>query len=618
MFKERAQPDQFPRHADVSTIAATTVAVRAVSVVTGPAKQLVAGKQLVDAKLVPGNVGTVVAEAIALDMQGSRGNIMQSERPGRWVYSFGRSGADGRADMLDLLGGKGAGLAEMARIGVPVPPGFTISTEAGLALRNAPLGSKVELAADITLEVESALARLENETGRTLGDPAQPLLVSVRSGAAVSMPGMMDTILNLGLNDDTVEGLASLTGDRRFAYDCYRRLIQTFGEVVSGVDAHLFDDVLEALRTERSLPRDDDFTGDDWQEAANRFSDVILVATGLPFPQDPRDQLREAITAIFRSWRNSRAAAFRALHGISEDGGTAATVQLMVFGNRGAESGTGVAHSRDPNDGAPGLCGEFLCNAQGEDVVSGLHTPESIDDLRHRLPAVYAQLQAIANRLEQHFADMQEIEFTVERGNLFLLQARAGKRSFEAAVRIATDLAEAGVISRAEAVTRADLSTMESRLRPIPDPSAERDILARGLPASTGAACGALVFSSEEAVKFAALGQPVVLCRDETSPHDVQGMQAAVAIVTARGGATSHAATVARALGRPCVTGARMMRIDQTAGKLTIGGRVLCSGDVVTVDGTSGELLFGSVPMIHPTPPADFVRLLEWARELAA
>ncbi|WP_448206264.1 pyruvate, phosphate dikinase [Azospirillum sp. sgz302134] len=534
----------------------------------------------------------------------------------RWVYAFGNGAADGNGDLVAELGGKGAGLAEMARLGVPVPPGFTIVAEACRRHRAA----RGNFPAGLTDQVEAALRRLETVAGGGFGAAENPLLVSVRSGARASMPGMMDTILNLGLTDATVDGLAVRTGDARFAYDCYRRLIQSYGALVLGVDAHHFDAILDAHKDARGLSRDSELTADDWRAVVEAYKDAIEREAGEPFPQDARTQLFAAIGAIFRSWSNVRAVAFRALHGIPEEWGTAATIQSMVFGNLGAGSGTGVAHSRDPSTGEPVLCGEFLPDAQGEDIVSGLRTPCPLSGDAGSMDAVasaaFAALRSIADRLERHFGDMQEIEFTVQGGALYILQTRAGKRSAEAGVRIATDMAQAGLITRAEAVRRADLSALEDRLRPVPDPDAPRTVIATGLPASSGAATGVAVFTSEEAMRLAAEGKAVVLCRPETSPHDVQGMQASCAIVTARGGATSHAATVARAMGRPCVTGARTLRIDAAQGMMTAGTLCIRAGDTITVDGTTGEVLLGAVPMVRPEPPPAVALLLDWAREL--
>ncbi|GAA4255000.1 pyruvate, phosphate dikinase [Azospirillum formosense] len=568
------------------------------------------GAIAVGAAVVAGHPALPVANGQAANGQAAGGQ--------RWVYAFGGGGAEGHGGMLAELGGKGAGLAEMARLGVPVPPGFTIVAEASRRHRAGQGGFPAGLSA----QVEEALTRLEAVAGARFGGSENPLLVSVRSGARASMPGMMDTILNLGLTDATVKGLVARSGDARFAYDCYRRLIQTYGAVVQGVCAHSFDAALEAYKEGRGLLRDADLGAADWRAVAAAYREVIEREAGEPFPQDARTQLFAAIGAIFRSWSNARAVAFRAVHGIPDDWGTAATVQAMVFGNRGGASGTGVAHSRDPSTGEAVLCGEFLADAQGEDIVSGLRTPGPLSGADASLEAVapeaFAELGRIAERLERHFGDMQEIEFTVQQGRLFILQSRAGKRTPEAGVRIATEMAQAGIISRDEAVRRADLPALADSLRPIPEPDAPREVIARGLPASSGAATGVLVFTSDEAVRLAAEGVAVVLCRPETSPHDVHGMQVACAVVTARGGATSHAATVARAMGLPCVTGARMLRVDPVAGVMTVGDLTVRSGEIITVDGGAGQVILGSVPMIRPEPPEAVALLLRWAEGVGA
>ena len=531
--------------------------------------------------------------------------------PGRWVYAFGSGYAEGGGDRIDELGGKGAGLAEMARLGVPVPPGFTIA--AGACRHYLKAGG---FPPGLMERVDAALQRLEREAGARFGDPRNPLLVAVRSGARASMPGMMDTVLNLGLNDATVEGLAARTGDARFAFDCYRRLIQCYAPLVLGVGAHRFDALLDGYKEERGLVQDGDLGAEDWRRVVALYREEVSRRTGRAFPQNPAEQLREAIGAVFRSWTNPRAVAYRALHGIPDDWGTAATVQSMVFGNRGGESGTGVAFTRDPSSGEPGLCGEFLANAQGEDVVAGLRTPSPLAALRDRQPAAFARLRALAGRLERHFGDMQDIEFTVQNGDLFILQTRAGKRSAAAAVRIAVDLVDEGVITPDAAVRRVDPAILADLLRPVLDPAAERTLLAQGLPASPGAASGAIAFTAEDAVRLGADGTAVILCRPETSPEDIAGMQAACGIVTTRGGFTSHAATVARGMGRPCVVSARGLRIDLARGEMTTAtGPVLRAGDVVTIDGSTGQVALGAVPMVRPEPSGPASRLLAWAAD---
>ena len=531
---------------------------------------------------------------------------------GTWVYAFGAGLGEGGGDSVEQLGGKGAGLAEMARLGIPVPPGFTIVAEAcrhHLVAGTPPPGLREQL--------HTALRRLEGQTGGRLGDQRLPLLVAVRSGSRASMPGMMDTVLNLGLNDATVEGLAARAGDARFAYDCYRRLIQTYAHVVFGVGGHHFEALLDDYKERRSRAHDADLGAEDWRRIVALFHDEVRRRAGRAFPQDPAEQLHEAIGAVFRSWTNPRAVTYRALHGIPDDWGTAVTVQNMVFGNLDGESGTGVAFTRDPSTGEPGLCGEFLPRAQGEDVVAGMRTPSPLASLEARQPAAFARLREVAVRLERHFGDMQDIEFTVQGGELFILQTRAGKRSAAAAVRIATDLVREGIIRRDMAVRRVDSSILAGLLRPVLAPGAERTVLATGLSASPGAACGAVAFTSEDAVRLAENGKAVVLCRPETSPEDIHGMQAACGIVTTRGGFTSHAATVARGMGRPCVVGTRGLRIDAVRGELTTAeGVVVRAGDIVTIDGSTGQVVLGAVPMVKPEPSGPATLLLSWAAEL--
>ncbi|CAO3356457.1 pyruvate, phosphate dikinase [Azospirillum palustre] len=524
---------------------------------------------------------------------------------------------DGRAD-VGRLGNKGARLVEMAALGIPVPPGFVIAAEAGRGL-----GAQDALPAGLIERIDGAILALERQAGGRFGDAGRPLLLSVRSGAAVSMPGMMDSILNLGLNDRSVEGLAATSGDARFAYDCYRRLVQSFGCVVMGVPGHRFEALLDEHKEERALQRDGDLTAEDWRSLLPSFLRLVETRCGRPFPQDPAEQLRLAVAAVFRSWMNPRAVAFRALHDVPEDLGTAVTVQAMVFGNRGPDSGTGVLFTRDPSTGVPGLCGEFLADAQGEDVVSGTCDPDPLSagqlnpdrSMERRLPAVYAELCTVAERLERAFADMQDIEFTVEGGRLFILQSRSGKRSSEAAVRIAVDLAEEGIVTRDEAVRRVDPQALDELLRPTLTADALAAAIATGLPASPGAATGRAAFTTDDAVRLARSGAPVILCRPETSPEDIHGMHAAVGIVTARGGFTSHAATVARGMGRPCVCGARMLRIDVEEGVMRVGDVTVRTGDLLTIDGSNGAVVLGAAPLQRPAPDGATARLLEWARE---
>ncbi len=540
---------------------------------------------------------------------------------GAWVYRFGGGAAEGDAGMRALLGGKGANLAEMAAIGLPVPPGFTITT----ALCNDYYGAGRTLPDDLDAEIDAGLAHIERIAGAGFGDPAQALLVSVRSGARASMPGMMDTVLNLGLNDETADGLAQASGDARFAYDSYRRLIQMYGDVVLGVEHRAFEDLLEREKEARGYGLDTDMQAGDWVRLIADYKALVRAETGGDFPQAPRAQLAGAIRAVLDSWMNARAVTYRRLHGIPAEWGTAVTVQAMVFGNMGDDCATGVAFTRDPSTGEAALYGEYLVNAQGEDVVAGIRTPRAVSEAARRaggteapsmertMPAAFAELQAAMGRLERHYRDMQDIEFTVQRGTLWLLQTRAGKRSAGAALRIAVEMAREGLVSEAEALTRVDPSALEQLLHPTLDPSAPRRVLARGLPASPGAACGTVVFDADEAEDRAARGEAVILLRTETSPEDIHGMHAARGIVTSRGGMTSHAAVVARGMGRPCITGAGALRIDEGARLCRVGDAAIAAGDTVTIDGTSGELLDGAVPTVEPALSDDFTTLMGWA-----
>jgi pyruvate,orthophosphate dikinase len=538
----------------------------------------------------------------------------------RWVYSFGNGQADGRGGMKNLLGGKGAGLAEMSDLGLPVPPGFTITTE--VCAHFYANGRKYPSA--LEAQVQTSLAKVEAAVGAKFGDPANPLLVSVRSGARVSMPGMMDTVLNLGLNDETVEGLARRSGDRRFAFDSYRRFIQMYGNVVLNVDHHLFEEILELHKEDRSLTLDTELTAEDWQQVVEGYKKRVVEELGKPFPQDPQDQLWGAIGAVFGSWMNQRAVTYRRLHAIPEDWGTAVNVQAMVFGNMGQDCATGVAFTRNPSTGANEFYGEYLINAQGEDVVAGIRTPQQItlagklankSDLpamEESMPEVFKRLLGVRDRLERHFRDMQDIEFTVQRGTLYMLQTRGGKRTASAALRVAVDMVKEKLIDRNEAIRRVDPASLEQLLHPMLDPKAPRTVLARGLPASPGAASGHIAFFADEAEDRAAKGEKVILVRAETSPEDIHGMHAAQGILTTRGGMTSHAAVVARGMGRPCVTGAGELRIDTQARTLGVAGKVLRDGDVVTIDGGTGEVMAGAVPTVEPTLSGDFATLMGW------
>jgi pyruvate,orthophosphate dikinase len=545
-------------------------------------------------------------------------------RAAKWVYAFGGGKAAGRADMRNLLGGKGAGLAEMANLGLPVPPGFTITTEVCTAYY---AGGKT-YPKDLTRQVEAALAEIGRITGRTFGDQTNPLLVSVRSGARASMPGMMDTVLNLGLNDATVEALAKQSGDRRFAYDSYRRFITMYSDVVLGVEHHHFEEILDDLKDRAGYTLDTELDADDWVALVARYKERLEEEHGEPFPQDPHEQLWGAIGAVFGSWMNQRAITYRRLHTIPEHWGTAVNVQAMVFGNMGDGSATGVAFTRNPSTGEKRLYGEFLINAQGEDVVAGIRTPQEISEdarkaagsdkpsMEKALPEAFKELTRIYGVLERHYRDMQDLEFTVEQGKLWMLQTRSGKRTARAALRIAVELANEGLITRWEAVTRVDPGALEQLLHPTIDPGAERKVVATGLPASPGAAAGEIVFSADEAEALKAQGRNVILVRIETSPEDIHGMHAAQGILTTRGGMTSHAAVVARGMGKPCVSGAGALRIDYAAATMTVAGHLLKKGDVITVDGSTGQVLLGRVPMVEPALSGEFATLMGWADQV--
>jgi pyruvate,orthophosphate dikinase len=539
----------------------------------------------------------------------------------KWVYSFGGDKAEGKADMKNLLGGKGANLAEMANLGLPVPPGFTITTEVcTYYYANAETYPK-ELAA----EVDQALAAIGKVTGKTFGDGTNPLLVSVRSGARASMPGMMDTVLNLGLNDKTTEALAKKSGDERFAYDSYRRFITMYSDVVLGIEHHLFEDILADHKDANGYSLDTELSAEDWKKLVKLYKKRVEEESGKPFPQDPREQLWGAIGAVFGSWMNARAKTYRRLHGIPESWGTAVNVQAMVFGNMGDDSATGVAFTRNPSTGERKLYGEFLINAQGEDVVAGIRTPQEITEearkeagsdkasLEQAMPAAFKELTRIYGALEKHYRDMQDLEFTIEQGKLWMLQTRSGKRTAKAALKIAVELAHEGLITQDEAVARIDPASLDQLLHPTIDPKAERKIVATGLPASPGAASGEIVFSSEEAEALKEKGRKVILVRVETSPEDIHGMHAAEGILTTRGGMTSHAAVVARGMGKPCVSGAGSIRVDYAAKSMSVAGQTLKQGEVVTIDGSTGQVLLGQVKMIEPELSGEFATLMSWA-----
>ncbi len=539
----------------------------------------------------------------------------------KWVYTFGDGAAEGNAGDRNLLGGKGANLAEMCRLGLPVPPGFTITTE----LCNSYYANDRTYPDTLKADVAAALAQVGAQTGRRFGDPDKLLLVSVRSGARASMPGMMDTVLNLGLNDRTVEALAAESGDARFAYDSYRRFIQMYSDVVMGLDHEVFEEILEDEKGRLGYELDTAFTAPQWQRVIELYKAKVEEELGKPFPQDPDEQLWGAISAVFASWMNARAITYRRLHDIPESWGTAVNVQAMVFGNMGETSATGVAFTRNPSTGEKMLYGEFLVNAQGEDVVAGIRTPQNITEsarieagsdkpsLQKIMPEAFAAFVEISDRLEKHYRDMQDLEFTIERGKLWMLQTRSGKRTAKAALKIAVEMAGEGLISSDEAVSRIDPSSLDQLLHPTIDPSARRDVIAIGLPASPGAATGEIVFSSDDAETLKQQGRKAILVRIETSPEDIHGMHAAEGILTTRGGMTSHAAVVARGMGKPCVSGAGTLRVDYRAGTLTALGKVFHKGDIVTVDGGTGQVLKGVVPMLQPELSGDFAAIMTWA-----
>jgi pyruvate,orthophosphate dikinase len=539
----------------------------------------------------------------------------------KWVYSFGAGHNEGRADMRNLLGGKGANLAEMASIGLPVPPGFTITTE----LCTEFYKNSRKYPDDLDGQVRDALGRVEAAVGRRFGDAQAPLLVSVRSGARVSMPGMMDTVLNLGLNDETVAGLAKSSGDARFAWDSYRRFIQMFGSVVLGVDHHRFEEIIESIKMDAGVVEDTGLSPADWQRVVEEYKDMVLQETGKPFPQVPGDQLWAAIGAVFGSWMNPRANTYRRLHDIPADWGTAVNVQAMVFGNMGDDCATGVCFTRDPSTGENMFYGEFLVNAQGEDVVAGIRTPQPLSkaaakagevSMEDALPEAYAELCRVSETLERHYHDMQDIEFTVQQNKLYMLQTRTGKRTAAASLRIAVDMAQSELISRKEAIMRVNAQALDQLLHPTLDPKAPRTVFSKGLPASPGAASGAVVFSADDAEMRAAKGESVILVRIETSPEDIHGMHAARGILTTRGGMTSHAAVVARGMGRPCVAGAGGISVDYGARTLSAGGKTIRGGETVTIDGATGEVFVGAVATVEPTMSGDFATLMSWADEL--
>jgi pyruvate,orthophosphate dikinase len=539
----------------------------------------------------------------------------------KWVYAFGAGRNDGKAGMKELLGGKGANLAEMAAIGLPVPPGFTITTEVCTYYYE----HNRTLPPTLKAEASAALDGIGRAVGATFGDVENPLLVSVRSGARASMPGMMDTILNLGLNDQTVEGLARRSGDARFAYDSYRRFMQMYADVVLGVDHDGFEEILDNQKSLHGHSADTDLAADDWKAVIGEYKALIEGQIGRPFPQDTGEQLWGAIGAVFGSWQNQRANTYRRLNNIPDAWGTAVNVQAMVFGNMGETSATGVAFTRNPSTGVKEIYGEFLVNAQGEDVVAGIRTPQPLTEIARKtagetapslealMPETFAELVSVFETLEQRYRDMQDIEFTIQAGKLWMLQTRSGKRTTEASLKIAVDMADEGLITENEAVMRVDPAGLDQLLHPTIDPLAHKKIVARGLPASPGAASGEMVFDPDDAEAAKAAGRDVILVRIETSPEDIHGMHAAAGILTTRGGMTSHAAVVARGMGRPCVSGAGGVRIDYKAGTMLAGGRTFRKGDVITIDGGTGEVMEGRVRMRQPELSGDFGKIMVWA-----
>jgi len=542
----------------------------------------------------------------------------------KWVYNFGDGSAEGNAGMKELLGGKGANLAEMCSLGLPVPPGFTITTEVCTAYyennRNYP--------ADLEMQVNEALTKIEDTLGKKFGDAQNPLLVSVRSGARASMPGMMDTVLNLGLNDATVEGLAKKSGNERFAYDSYRRFIQMYSDVVLGVDHYHFEDLLEQKKQDKGVFQDTDLDSEDLKDLVLQYKNKVEEEISKEFPQDVNEQIWGAINAVFGSWMNSRAKTYRRLNEIPESWGTAVNIQSMVFGNMGSDCATGVAFTRNPSTGDNEFYGEYLVNAQGEDVVAGIRTPQQITiDGKNKqdsdLPAmeeemndVYKELVDVYKKLEKHYKDMQDIEFTVQDRKLWILQTRNGKRTAAAAIKIAVDMVNEGIISKEEAISRIDPASLDQLLHPTLDPKAHRRVIDRGLPASPGAASGAVVFTAEDAERKVALGDKVILVRIETSPEDIHGMHVSEGILTARGGMTSHAAVVARGMGKPCVSGAGGIRIDYKTKTFKAGNSEVSEGDIITIDGSSGEVILGSVPTIQPNLSGDFSQIMKWADDV--
>jgi len=529
----------------------------------------------------------------------------------RYVYFFAQNKAEGSAKKRNLLGGKGANLAEMANLGIRVPPGFTITTEACRYYTE-----KRTYPDSLEEEIKENLSRVEQVTNRKFGSQRNPLLVSVRSGARISMPGMMDTVLNLGLNDATVEGLARETKNLRFAYDAYRRLVQMFGNVVLGVSGEKFEELIERKKENKGVKSDIELDADDLRELADEFKELIEKEKGVQFPQDPFQQLQMAINAVFASWNNKRAVSYRKIHKIPGDWGTAVNVQTMVFGNMGNDSGTGVGFTRDPATGEKKLYGEYLINAQGEDVVAGIRTPQPISKLKEEMPEVYEELIETIQKLEKHYRDVQDFEFTVEKGVLFMLQTRTGKRTAQAAVKIACDMVEEGLIDKKEALVRIEPDQLDQLLHRRIDPKIKVEVLARGLPASPGAATGAVVFTADRAVELAQDGKKIILVRKETSPEDIHGMAVAEGILTARGGMTSHAAVVARGMGKSCIAGCEAIQVNEKERKFEVNGLIFKEGDFISLDGNTGRVIKGKVPTLEPELSDEFKKLMRWANEV--
>lgn len=530
----------------------------------------------------------------------------------KYIYFFDSGCADGNANMKDLLGGKGANLAEMANLGFPVPPGFTITTEACHAYNK----ENKTYPAGLQSEIDKNLSRLERAMNAKLGDAKNPLLVSVRSGAAASMPGMMDTVLNLGLNPDSVQGLITKTGNERFPWDAYRRFINMFGNVVMGIEHHDFEEIMDRHKKKANVKNDTDLSAEQLKDICKDFIAIYKKRTGSGFPSDPKEQLQKAIVAVFDSWNNPRAIKYRKIYGISGLLGTAVNIQAMVFGNTGNNSATGVCFTRNPSTGENKFYGEFLLNAQGEDVVAGIRTPEPISDLAKKLPVAYKKLVKIRKDLEKHYKDVQDLEFTIQEGKLFMLQTRNGKRTTHAAVKIAVDMVKEKLIDKKTAISRIDPNQLDQLLHPTFDPKAKRNVIAKGLPASPGAAHGKVIFHADEAEKLAANGEMVILVRIETSAEDIGGMHVSQGILTTRGGMTSHAAVVARGMGTCCVAGCGSIQIDYKKEEFTVGGKVIKKGDYISLDGTLGEVMLGKVPTVEPALSGDFGKLMKWADEI--